>query len=577
MPKLTSDEQKKILELSENGFSSREIAKEIFGDKIKRKSTINDFLYKSKAELTPKKLGARILLVDLETSPILAYVWGRWKQNVYQAQVLQESFILTYSCKWLGEDEILYGYLSPSEVKLENDFRIVNELRDIIDSADMVVGHNACVAKDTPILMQDLTWKKAEDLKKGDKLVSFEEKTKPGTNRRSSEGKWNGKGERKIVPSEVSNMVIEKRHTLKVIFDNGDEVITTDDHYWLGMAENCRNQQWYRTDKLRIGQRVNKFISPWEKDNSYEAGWLSGFISGEGTLKGNGASIDFCQRPTVVLDVALEYCKKLDIKLGSLREKTGGLGKGDTIYTNTLGGKWKTIETLGKLRIDRLINNINWDKFGGLNSNAGNDTTRIIVDIIDNGTTEVSVLETTSSTYIANGYPMHNCNFDFPIINTRCVYHRIAPPSNYRPIDTLRIARNKFRFSSNKLNDICEYLGLGVKEDNGGFGTWVGYLNGEKEAIQKMVTYNIKDTDLLEKLYLRFRPFDNSHPNIQIYQKDINKISCPSCGSEDIQKTDKLFYTNLSAFDAYFCEDCGKRFRGRKNVIKNRENLIVGT
>ena len=188
MPRLTNEEQKRILKLSENGFSSRGIAEEIFG-KTHRKSTINDFLYKSKskAELTPKKLGARILLVDLETSPILAYVWGRWKQNVYQAQVLQESFILTYSCKWLGEDEILYGYLSPSEVKLENDFRIVNELRDIIDSADMVVGHNACVAKDTPILMQDLTWKKAEDLKKGDKLVSFEEKTKPGTNRRSSE------------------------------------------------------------------------------------------------------------------------------------------------------------------------------------------------------------------------------------------------------------------------------------------------------------------------------------------------------------------------------------------------------
>jgi DNA polymerase elongation subunit (family B)/predicted RNA-binding Zn-ribbon protein involved in translation (DUF1610 family) len=312
MPRLTIEEQKKILELSENGYSSRKIAEAVFGDKTKRKSTINEFLDRMKTEPIKKSV-PRILLLDLETSPILAYVWGRWKQNVYQAQVVQESFILTYSCKWLGEDEIIYGYLSPSEVKLENDFRIVHELRDIIDSADMVVAHNGI-------------------------------------------------------------------------------------------------------------------------------------------------------------------------------------------------------------------------------------------------------------------------QFDFPIINTRCVYHRIAPPSNYRPIDTLRIARNKFRFSSNKLNDLCEYLGIGVKEDNGGFNTWVGYLNGEMESIQKMVTYNIKDVDLLEKLYLRLRPFDNSHPNVQIYQKDdVIIMSCPCCGSKDIQKTDKLFYTNLSAFDAYFCEDCGKRFRGRKNVIKNRENLIVGT
>ena len=53
--------------------------------------------------------------------------------------------------------------------------------------------------------------------------------------------------------------------------------------------------------------------------------------------------------------------------------------------------------------------------------------------------------------------------FDLAWIRTRCVFHRIDMFPKYLTIDTLKVARAKFRFNSNKLDYIAEYLGLGNK------------------------------------------------------------------------------------------------------------------
>lgn len=518
----------------------------------------------------------KILIFDLETAPLRAYVWRLWKQNVspVSGQLQSEWFMLTWAAKWLFENEIMSDSLTPKEVFEEDDSRLTKSIYKLVNEADIVVAHNACVQKDTKILMQDLTWKKAGDLRKGDKLVGFEEKTKPGVTRRDSNGKWRGKGERKIKPSEVTNINIERRLCYKVTFDNGDEVITTRDHYWLGMAEKSRNQQWYRTDRMRIGQRVNKFISPWEKEDSYEAGWLSGFIEGEGTLKGNGASIDFCQRPTIVLEKAVKACKNLNIDIADLKTKKGGLGRGDTLYTYTLGGKWKTLEVLGKLRIDRLIQNLDWNKFGGLNSNSGGDFTRTIVAIEDVGVQEVAVLETSTSTYIAEGYPMHNCNFDVPTLNTRFIKNGLMPPTPYRVIDTLKESKKHFRFESNKLDYLGQTLGLGNKIKTT-FSLWENFLKGDKSAMNEMLKYNEQDVLLLEDVYLTLRPYIKSHPNLNLYiESDVNR--CPSCMSDQLS-WEGNYATNVNRYRSFRCKSCGSVGRSRESNIskEHRKSLTV--
>lgn len=83
----------------------------------------------------------RILLLDIETSPLLAWVWGRWKQNVHLEQTEAESFILSWSAKWLMSAEIMSARLNGEETMLEDDSRILKPLWELINSADVLVGH----------------------------------------------------------------------------------------------------------------------------------------------------------------------------------------------------------------------------------------------------------------------------------------------------------------------------------------------------------------------------------------------------------------------------------------------------
>ena len=43
----------------------------------------------------------KILLFDVETAPMRAYVWGRWKQNISLNETISEWYMLCWSAKWL--------------------------------------------------------------------------------------------------------------------------------------------------------------------------------------------------------------------------------------------------------------------------------------------------------------------------------------------------------------------------------------------------------------------------------------------------------------------------------------------
>ena len=85
---------------------------------------------------------ANILIFDIETAPLKAYVWSRWKQNIYLDQTISEWFMICWSAKWLGSKEIFSECLTPNEIKNEKDDRIVKQLWALIDQADIVIAHN---------------------------------------------------------------------------------------------------------------------------------------------------------------------------------------------------------------------------------------------------------------------------------------------------------------------------------------------------------------------------------------------------------------------------------------------------
>jgi len=161
--------------------------------------------------------------------------------------------------------------------------------------------------------------------------------------------------------------------------------------------------------------------------------------------------------------------------------------------------------------------------------------------------------------------------FDLPILNREFIENGLFPPAPYRSIDLLTTVRNKFRFVSNKLDYVCEKLGLGKKHDTD-FQLWVDCMNRVPAAWERMKGYNIQDVFLLEKLYYVLRPWIHNPPNIGLYQEDAEV--CPSCGSKHLQKRG-FAYTNALKYQRYQCQDCGGWFRSGKNLGPKPANRYV--
>lgn len=84
----------------------------------------------------------KILIFDIETSPLKAYVWKLWKNNVNLDHIISEWFCIAWSAKWLYSTEVMGEVLTPEEVIREDDKRIISSLWDLINEADIVVAHN---------------------------------------------------------------------------------------------------------------------------------------------------------------------------------------------------------------------------------------------------------------------------------------------------------------------------------------------------------------------------------------------------------------------------------------------------
>lgn len=124
-------------------------------------------------------------------------------------------------------------------------------------------------------------------------------------------------------------------------------------------------------------------------------------------------------------------------------------------------------------------------------------------------------------------------SFDIPILNSRFMEHGIPPPSPYKKIDTKRIAKSIFKFESNKLEHMVKYAGIASKGNPGGFSAWKGCMAGDKKAWANMIKYNNQDVLITEQLYLKFRPYMENHPNLNVITDRLE--ACPRCQNDELQ------------------------------------------
>lgn len=168
----------------------------------------------------------------------------------------------------------------------------------------------------------------------------------------------------------------------------------------------------------------------------------------------------------------------------------------------------------------------------------------------------------------------HNSDrFDNKIINAHLIKHGFEKPSPYRGIDTLKIAKRSFKFPSNSLDALGEFLGVGRKVKHSGFRLWRDCMLGDHDAFKEMIEYNVGDILLLEEVYMKLRSWDSQHPNISLHYDD-NHLRCPVCSSTALEDTGKLAYTQVSAYPLIRCSDCGAWHRTRVNNLKGNDTVI---
>lgn len=79
----------------------------------------------------------KILLLDIETSPMSAYVWGLYDQNIGLNQMIDTSKVLCYTAKWLDDSQIYFDSIKDSREK-----SMLKGIHALLDIADAVVTYN---------------------------------------------------------------------------------------------------------------------------------------------------------------------------------------------------------------------------------------------------------------------------------------------------------------------------------------------------------------------------------------------------------------------------------------------------
>lgn len=148
--------------------------------------------------------------------------------------------------------------------------------------------------------------------------------------------------------------------------------------------------------------------------------------------------------------------------------------------------------------------------------------------------------------------------YDVKKINARLILNGFSPPSPYKTIDTLKMAKKSFAFTSNKLEYLTWELCKDKKLSHGkfpGYKLWKECLAGNEEAWEEMKEYNIVDVTSLEELYIKLRPWYPNHPLIFTPESPEDYI-CPKCSGTHLQKRGKYVSRTGIKYQRYQCMDC---------------------
>lgn len=264
-----------------------------------------------------------------------------------------------------------------------------------------------CVSPETRVLTAGLEWIPIGQIKPGAEVIACDEHP-PG-----------GRGSaRKMRTATVQAVKTMRAERFRITFDDGRQVVCTDRHPWLSKKV-ATDAKWRSisgegnsvTGKLTVGTKVRWVAKPWDEP-AFEDGWFGGMLDGEGSIskRNSSAGVNVSQRYGSVWDRLVKYatdrgynaCVENDVaerpsKHGRVPVPKLAFGRMDEMF-----------RLIGQTRPSRFLGNRFWEGRelpGKRNGDVGWATVTSIEAI---GEGDVVDMQTTTGTYIAEGFVSHN-------------------------------------------------------------------------------------------------------------------------------------------------------------------------
>lgn len=263
-----------------------------------------------------------------------------------------------------------------------------------------------CLVPETRVLTTDLRWVPVGQLQVGDKLIGFDEHA---VNK-----------QRKYKPSVVEATGRTRLPCWRIVTNRG-AVVASGAHLWhylggpsLSHHKTTKKEMkngWIQTDELKPGSLIGFYTEPWETDQTYDAGYLAGFLDGEGSTRRNG--IVFGQNPGDTLQRVLGLlCSRGYDPHPQFPTNAQGenIGSKKCLAYYVSGGNRGALRLIGSIRPTRML--MQSERIWNGRGVGGGSKPAVVQSIEYVGEQEVVMLQTSTQTLIAEGFRSHNSFYD---------------------------------------------------------------------------------------------------------------------------------------------------------------------
>lgn len=208
------------------------------------------------------------------------------------------------------------------------------------------------------------------------------------------------------------------RRVVRLEMADGSTVRASEEHPWLVATKMSRNQKWLSTHQIardiEAGRKryMHRFIEPWAGPrDDYATGWLAGIYDGEGSFsieRRKGSQLSIAQLPGIVFDQIQDSHLEHGFQT---RAHVALAGTNGNVLNLQMQGGWReNLRFLGQIRPLRLLAKFRAALISGVFDKqlSGVGDPVEIVAAYDEGHAEVAGLETSSRTYLCEGYGAHN-------------------------------------------------------------------------------------------------------------------------------------------------------------------------